>query len=154
MRCSMAGKRKRKSHGNRGGGCQKRQKIALNTEGNGPVVKSALLVQFYPQVLTLRQYLLSRLPANSKVRKKKIRNVGKNSSPNHTEEDERFCSFLDQTLVGVTKRTEVLQDERWKQWNTFSQRADESASTLANLTGVGTFSQSEVREVCVWQWEC
>ena len=142
----MAGKRKRKRSGTGAEGGQKRQKIALEREESNPIIKSALLVQFYPQVLTLRQYLLSKLPANSKVRTKKIRNMGKRSSLDREVEDGKFSDFLDQTLVGVSKGTD---SERWKQWNTFSQRGEESASTLANLSGMGRFCQSEV---CTFQF--
>lgn len=140
----MAGKRKRKRSGNVDEGDQKRQKIALDSQGNDPVIKSAVLRQFYPQVLSLRQYLLSKLPANSKVRMKKIRNVGKKPSLGREVEDKSFSDFLDHTLVGITKETDGPHNERWKQWTTFSQRAEESASTLVDLSGLGAFSQCEV----------
>jgi hypothetical protein len=46
-------------------------------------------------------------------------------------------------LVGVSKHKGVSQEERWQQWTTFSQKADDSVS-FANQSGVGIFSQSEV----------
>ena len=141
----MTGKRKRKRPAPAHGAAADQQ-IALNKEENAPIVKSALLLQFYPQVLTLRQYLLSKLPANSKVRTKKIRKIGKNPSPDRELEDSTFSTFLDQTLVGVPQGVDTPQDERWKQWNAFSQKTEDSESTLANLSGLGIFSQSEVSD--------
>lgn len=141
----MPGTRKRKSRAGNGDGAasdQKRCKIALPGSARENIIKSALLAQFYPKVLTLREYLLHKLPQHSKVRKRKIRNVGKGDSV-----DGEFATFLDQTLVGIRQAEAPSSDERLKSWNAFSQRNDESISTLANLTGVGRFSQSEVRNM-------
>ncbi|KAL5321239.1 hypothetical protein ACEPPN_012053 [Leptodophora sp. 'Broadleaf-Isolate-01'] len=139
----MAGKRKRKRSG-RSEGDRKRQKTSSN---NALVVKDALLAKYYPQVLSLRDYLLSKLPKTSKVRRKKIISVGRRSDDKKTEQE--LARFLDQTLIGVSKFREASQDERWKQWTTFSQKPDDSVS-FANLSGVGTYSQTEVVDFAIW----
>jgi len=137
----MAGKRKRSkpNHGAEAG--PKRQKISGSSNSKDAVVKQALLAQFYSQVLSLREFLISKLPPSSKIRRKKILSVGKKPDSNT---DQKLSKFLDQTLVGVSKHKGVSQEERWQQWTTFSQKADDSIS-FANATGVGIFSQSEVR---------
>ncbi|TVY53989.1 Telomerase reverse transcriptase, partial [Lachnellula suecica] len=114
-----------------------------------PIIKQALLAQYYPQVLTLREYLLQRLPNASKIRRKKISSVGRHPAPENAELEQWLAAFLDQTLIGVSVCKEVSREERWKQWTTFSQRADESASTL-NLSSPGVFSQSELVDFAIW----
>ena len=136
----MAGKRKRSRPSHRVEGDQKRQKISETSSSKDAIVKEALLAQFYPQVLSLRDFLISKLPPSSKVRRKKILSVGKKPD---SEADQKLSKVLDQTLVGVSKHKEVSQEERRQQWTTFSQKADDSVS-FANATGVGIFSQSEV----------
>lgn len=141
----MAGKRKRTRHGHASDNDHKRQKNSRPSPGTGnskdSIIKHTLLSQYYPQVLTLREYLFQRLPNTSKIRRKKIVSVGRDPS------EESLSAFLDSTLVGVSVCTEVSQEERWHQWTTFTQRADESASTFINLSSPGVFSQSEVRVI-------
>jgi len=140
----MAGKRKRHAHGTEGD--HKRQRVSGPSSGKDPVVKHAVLSKYYSQVVSLREYILTKLPASSKIRRKKILSVGRKtpSQSGDAESDRKLSEFLDQTLVGVLKNIDVPQDERWRQWTAFSQRADDSVSTLANLSGTGVFSQTEV----------
>jgi telomerase reverse transcriptase len=137
----MARKRKRTRPNHAIEGDQKRQKIAGDPSTKDAVVKQAVLAQFYPQVLSLREYLLSKLPANSKIRRKKILLVGK--KPDAGDADRKLSSFLDATLVGVSKCKELPLEERWKQWTTFSQRPEDS-TVSADRSGLGAYSQSEV----------
>ena len=143
----MADKRKRKRCGSgidtSVGGATKRQRILQNPKTKDAVVKDAVLAQYYPKVVSLREYLVSKLPPTSKIRKKKILSFGKNFGSNR-EENEAFSKFLDQTIIGVRNYQEISPQERTKQWSSFSQRIDTSDSTFANLTGVGLFSQAEV----------
>jgi len=132
-------KRNRSAHDDKG---DKRQKVSGGFNGKDPVVKHAVLAQYYPQVYTLREYLLSKLPATSKARRKKIVSVGKKPQSDGTTDG--LASFLDSTLIGVLKYKDASPEERLKQWATFSQRLDTSDSNLINLSGTG-FSQSEVR---------
>ena len=136
----MAGKRKRSRPNHRIEDDHEGQKIADPSNSKDAVVKEALLAQFYPQVVSLREFLISKLPLTSKVRRKKILSVGKKAD---SETDQKLSKLLDQTLVGVSKHKGVSQEERWQQWTTFSQKADDSVS-FGNLSGVGLFSQQEV----------
>ena len=135
----MPGKRKRArpTHG----GEQKRQRISSVLKLKEPVVRQALLAQYYPQVCSLREYLVWKLPASSKVRRKKILSVGRKQDA--SEKDRKLSDFLDQTLIGVSKCEGLSQEERWRQWTTFSQKPDDSAS-FADMSGGGFYSQSEV----------
>ena len=146
----MAGKRKRRVHGTEGG--QKRQRVTGALNGKDPAVKQAVLSQYYPQVVSLREYLISKLPASSKIRRKKILSVGRRpqSQSGDAESDRKLSEFLDQTLIGVPKDIDVSQDERWRQRTTFSQTADDSVSTLANPSGTGVFSQTEVSRTFIY----
>jgi telomerase reverse transcriptase len=138
----MAGKRKRSRTNHRIGSDQEGRKIADHSKNRDSVVKDVdvLLAQFYPQVISLREFLISKLPPSSKIRRKKILSVGKKAD---SEIDQKLSKLLDRTLVGVSKHKGVSQEERWQQWTTFSQKADDSVS-FANQSGVGIFSQSEV----------
>ena len=142
----MAGKRKKRNRSAHDGKGNKRQKISGGFNGKDPVVKHAVLAQYYPQVYTLREYLLSKLPATSKARRKKIVSVGQQQQSDGTTDGpiDGLASFLDSTLIGVLKYKDASPEERLKQWVTFSQRLDTSDSNLTNLSGTG-FSQSEVR---------
>lgn len=139
---TMAGKRKRTRQGIEGD--QKRQKLCGNPNGKDPVVKQALLAQYYPQVLSLRQFLLFKLPTASKTRRKKILSLGQNQVLDKGKDRSALSDFLDRTLVGVLKCKEVLPQERLQQYTSFSQKADTSDTTFGNLSGTWNFSQSEV----------
>lgn len=137
----MTGKRKRRRPGQANEGDQKRQKIIGGYNGREPIVKGALLLQYYPKVSSLREYLLASLPSASKIRRKKISTVG--CKLGDKESDRKLAKFLDHTLIGVNENGDFSRDEKVKQLTSFSQKADESIS-FANLTTVGIYSQSEV----------
>lgn len=147
----MAGKRRRTRHGIEGD--QKRQKISGNTNGKDPVVKQALLAQYYPKVFSLREYLLSKLPTTSKIRRKKISKLGRHHDLGNGEHQSSLAQFLDQTLIGVLKDDGVPREERVQQWSSFSQRADILDSNFGDLSGAGVFSQSEVSvDIVLTRW--
>jgi hypothetical protein len=126
----------------------KRLRACASKPTNGSLVKRGLLSQYYPKVLTLREYLLSTLPESSKVRRKKILAVKSRLQRGRIEEVEHddlcLAEYLDQTLVGIQEEG-LPQNERWKQWTCFSQRADNSESTVQSGDGHGNCFQSEVR---------
>ena len=108
-------------------------------------VQLNLLRQCYPQVCTLRQYCLSRLPASSRLRRKKIAALGQNSEPRNVEVN--LSGLLDTTLVCSAKQEEQQLETshiRWQQWLSFSQKGDESYVTLAGGPEASVFCQSEV----------
>lgn len=131
-------KRKRKRSRHDASGDQKRQRTTGESNAKHPVVRHALLERYYPAVLTLREYLISRLPTGSKIRRKKILSVGRREN-----EDNELGGFLDQTLIGVSTNSDLSQGERWRLWTTFSQKADDSIS-FVNSNATAIFSQSEV----------
>lgn len=141
----MTGKRKRNRPGQGSKHDGKRQRVtgAFHSHGKDPVVKDALLAQYYPNVLSLRHYLAAKLPSASKIRRKKILTVGRDVGPGTSDRDRALAHALDQTLVGVSKYGCVSQEERWKQWTSFSQKVDTSISAF-DISGVGLFSQSDV----------
>lgn len=132
----------------------KRQKLSEDFPSKDPPVKQALLSKYYPNVLCLRDYLLSKLPLSSKVRKKKLLSVGRKTSANpqsrggeeDEDEDEDLVlgKFLDGTLIGVSSNDGLSQEDRSKEWSSFSQRGDDSMSTIANSSSTELYSQSEV----------
>lgn len=136
-------KRKRGRTGKGQQGDRKRHRVCGTSSTRDPVIKQAVLAHHYPKVLTLRQYLLSKLPSTSKIRRKKILSVGRVPRPDGKDEKD-FSHFLDQTLVGVLECKEVSSKERIQQWISFSPKADLSDSGFADLSGVGKFCQLEV----------
>lgn len=117
------------------------------------VVQQSLLSQFYPEVLTLREYLLVKLPSNSRVRRKKVLSVGRRGLvhddrdiPTTVNADGILGSFLDSTLVGIPHHS-PQGDQRVARWHSFTNQADaselEETTTLLDLG----HSQSEVRLV-------
>jgi hypothetical protein len=142
----MPGKRKRTRPGQGPRGDEKRLRLSgsFNGSSQDPVVKTAVLAQYYPRVVSLREYLLSKLPTTSKIRRKKIQTVGRNIGGESCERYQVLAEVLDSTLVGVLRDGESSREERWQQWTSFSQKADISVSTLANTTGIGLFSQPDV----------
>ncbi|KAK2040516.1 hypothetical protein LZ31DRAFT_40461 [Colletotrichum somersetense] len=117
-------------------------------------VKHSVLQQYYECVQTLREYLLSKLPGSSRLRRKKIASLGKDVAQS-SKEDHRWIpevsSLLDTTLVCVHHRPQAQTDSRWEQWRSFSQKADESVlSTSGDLAGA-TSSQSEIVDFVIWQ---
>jgi telomerase reverse transcriptase len=136
----MTGKRKRKRATQANEGDQKRQKI-IGGNNKDPLIKHALLLQYYPKVSSLREYLLSSLPSTSKIRRRKISSVG--CKAEDKKSDRELSQFLDHTLIGVCQKGEFSRDEKKKQLTSFSQKPDESTS-FANVSTAGVYSQSEV----------
>ena len=116
------------------------------TDGDG--VKHALVAQYFPRTATLRAYVLSKLPAGSRMRRKKIASVGRapQSSENPLADAERALGrLLDTTLVGFHQQgSSSKTDRRWEHWVEFSQKGDESYVTLSEGSGSPMYSQAEV----------
>jgi telomerase reverse transcriptase len=113
------------------------------------IVKDYLLSQYYRKVLTLREFLLWRLPSSSKVRRKRIASVGCHGQPSkHAAEgdsgDATLGLHLDGTLVGVLKQDEVEKVRSTKDLLSYSQLG--VASKVMDKSGVCEkwFRQSEV----------
>ncbi|KAH9902028.1 hypothetical protein F4778DRAFT_105027 [Xylariomycetidae sp. FL2044] len=103
-----------------------------------------VLNRFYPQVLTLRGYVLSKLPASSRIRRKKVTAVGLISkSPGRPVSDieKSLGALLDNTLVGFTQEPKDVSEKRLEEWKNFSQKGDESYVTLSD--GVSGYVESQ-----------
>ncbi|KAI1382064.1 hypothetical protein F4677DRAFT_13815 [Hypoxylon crocopeplum] len=133
-------KRKRKSAVNGylldGPPSKKGRKGPKSNEQLAPLqAQHAVLNRFYPQVLTLRNYVLSRLPSTSKVRRKKVTAVGRVAKAPGlpiSDVERSLGALLDSTLIGIPKEPETLEEDRLKGWQTFSQKGDESYVTLSD----------------------
>ncbi|KAK7941239.1 uncharacterized protein PG986_013626 [Apiospora aurea] len=116
-------------------------------------VEHVVLDQYYPQLLTLRDYVLLKLPATSRIRKRKIASTGSSAAVSNgeiTDIERAVGRVLDTTLVGVARQTKCIPDKRWEQWETFSQRGDESYVTLSDGLAGARFSQSEIVDFVIW----
>jgi hypothetical protein len=145
----MTGKRKRRTD-HSVEGANKRYRLSPGKPLGDGLVRYSLLSHYYMKVLTLREYLLSKLPATSKKRRKKVIYVNSTCGPPSAiggiVDQHALAWHLDQTLVGVSEEAGVYNDERWKQWTSFSQLADYSESTIRSGKGSGDSSLCEVRK--------
>ncbi|KAK4128774.1 hypothetical protein N657DRAFT_629813 [Parathielavia appendiculata] len=117
------------------------------------VVKHGLLAQYYPEIQTLRQYALSKLPPSSRIRRRRIASLGLGPpSPERpcTEEEAALGELLDSTIVTRRQQAEANHDHRWEQWAGFSQKGDESYVTLSDGLKGSIYSQSEIVDFAVW----
>ncbi len=95
-----------------------------------PYLHHAVLSAFYPQVCSLRNYLLASLPATSRVRRRKLTLIGKDEA----------ASILDTCLVGVLKQPSLsLKELRKADFATFTQ-------TQHHATGANT---ARSQQVCI-----
>ncbi|KIH87619.1 telomerase reverse transcriptase [Sporothrix brasiliensis 5110] len=136
-----------------------REEAVARAPGRDRSVKEDLLARYFARVDTLRAYLLTRLPATSRLRRKKLSAVGKQE--NATEVEKLLSHVLDSTLVACASGTNgdgfssgpVLDDgERARLRMTFSQTkgADESYVTVSNAAEGAFAPQSEIVDFVVW----
>ncbi|KAI4267754.1 MAG: hypothetical protein LQ337_008202 [Flavoplaca oasis] len=164
----MAGKRKRHRPPKVDEGSRKR--VCRDANNSTPIATShPTLSLYYPQILTLRDYLLSKLPPSSKSRRRKIANIKKGFGPRstvvqssnlsheqfsqssqggHFDEHASLARLLDRHLVC---RRQLVHQPAWQtreqDFQAFSQKnngADES-SLLEGHT-----SQSEIVDFAIW----
>lgn len=100
---------KRKGAALVGGGPRKKSRTAVTSRGQSAPATHArpdhpVLRRLYPHVLSLRHYLLSRLPNSSRARRRRLSQLGLSISPEHAsstpEIDADLACLLDSTLVG------------------------------------------------------
>ncbi len=161
----MAGKRKRNRHsrstedrpGKRlRGGSDGVGESGSATSVNCDTINHPVLSLYYPCVVTLRRYLLSKLPISSKARRRRLLATGSCAKRSYaTNVDELIDGsdddshgalpcLLDTTLVCGLERSYLVQDQsRINDLATFSQH--QSKSTAGSSPGRVNCSQSEVR---------
>ncbi|KAF5026551.1 hypothetical protein F66182_1340 [Fusarium sp. NRRL 66182] len=135
---------------------RKRKLDAVNTSshkkperppGETPVRRD-LLENCYARVTTLREYVLSKLPHGSRLRRKKVASIGEGGNINESEN--HLSHFLDTSLVCFAGQARDSDDTRWEQWLGFSQQGDESCVTLPDGIAGSIYSQSEIVDFVVW----
>lgn len=134
-----------------------RQAAGQSPTATPSCIQHPVLSRLYPKVVSLRHYLLSRLPASSKNRRRKIAHLGVQQGPDqqdgHTAPhgtDAELGKLLDATLIGVVSK-HVTDDtaaidiakERDQDLKTFSQHLSSSRSTGGTFKQ-GYFLQKEV----------
>lgn len=122
---------------------------ATPATGDHPVLR-----RIYPDVSSLRHYLLSRLPASSKNRRRKISQLG---LPAHDGDatatrdvDRELGRLLDSTLVGLSPKAIAASREeaakaRDRDLESFSQQVSEHAT--GSTFNPGYFLQTEVGSI-------
>ena len=160
----MPGKRKRPIK------CKADQPLAkkFKTSKESQVTASIhhpILSLYYPQVKSLREYLLQSLPTESRLRRRKFQsipywtshgfndgcqfkcqgipttghwNLGMGTLPEDTQD---LSCLLDTTLIGVSQQSCIQDTFREQEFATFSQQLVAASGSSA---GLGTVSQSEV----------
>ncbi|KFY76636.1 hypothetical protein V499_03767 [Pseudogymnoascus sp. VKM F-103] len=132
----------------------KRPTLPYSSHAPVNVVQQSLLSRFYPEVLTLREYLLVKLPSNSRIRRKKVLTAGRrdrDQSDRETAIDDAdsLGPFLDSTLVGIPHHN-PQSEQRTTRWNSFTNQADLSGLD-ATVTSIDLgHSQSEIVDFAVW----
>ncbi|KAG6005870.1 hypothetical protein E4U54_000274, partial [Claviceps lovelessii] len=104
-------------------------------------VKRDLLTEVYTTVLTLREYALLKLPSVSRLRRKKLKFLGR--ADGATDVESRISSFLDSTLVCSRNAIQQNDDSALEQWLSFSQMGDDSRMTLSGGTTDAASTQAE-----------
>ncbi|KAG6081498.1 hypothetical protein E4U16_007334 [Claviceps sp. LM84 group G4] len=107
-------------------------------------VKRHLLTEAYATVLTLREYTLRKLPSSSRLRRKKLKLLGRGETT--TEAERKISYFLDSTLICSRNAVAVCQgkDATLEQWLSFSQNGDDSRVTISGVTPTAEHTQEEL----------
>jgi hypothetical protein len=117
------------------------QNRAKTPAGKTPVRRD-LLERCYGRVNTLREYVLSKLPQGSRLRRKKVASIGQGDDIGEIENN--LSRLLDTSLVCFVDKQCDADDTRWEQWLVFSQREDESYVSLSDGIAGSIYSQNEV----------
>jgi telomerase reverse transcriptase len=142
----MENQRKRKPETVVASGHQKRVKLL-----SGMPVRRDLLERHYGRVTSLREYVLSKLPRGSRLRRKKVASI---SEADDAGENEKTLSrLLDTSIVCFAHQEADNDDTRWEQWLAFSQREDESYVSLSDGIARSIFSQNEVSVASLFVWQ-
>jgi hypothetical protein len=112
----------------------------------------SVLLLYYPNILSLRAYVLSRAAALSKTRKRVIARLGTQLQDHpkggvlgaNTEDDRRLAGLLDTTLIGFWSHQKSAIEERDARAKDFAQYSQHIGSTVGGSLGECSVSQSEV----------
>ncbi|KAF4996024.1 hypothetical protein FGRMN_4772 [Fusarium graminum] len=118
------------------------------TFGSKTPVRRDLLERCYGRVTTLREYVLSKLPQGSRLRRKKVACIGQGHDVGEIENE--LSILLDTSLVCLADKQCDGDDTRWEQWLMFSQKEDESYVSLSDGITGSIYSQHEIVDFVVW----
>lgn len=143
---------KRKCTASHAGGPRKKaQLVDQSANATPPSIEQPVLQRFYPQLLTLRHYLLSVLPKSSKNRRRKLAQLGRpiaaKDAPSACALDIELGHLLDSTVIGKheigkIENEEELTRERVKDIEIFTQQL--SPALTESTFKPGYFLQSGV----------
>lgn len=145
----------KRKHGAPTGGrpCKKaRRTVDQSAPATPSAVEHPVLRRLYPQVLTLRQYLLVQLPRSSKNRRRKLDQIGRPTAAHNAtsplEVDVEVGRLLDSALVTTLAASDggLLEHEtkqREQEIQSFTQQR--SPGTAGGTFKPGYLLQSEVR---------
>jgi len=143
-------KRKRSTRAAVGSRKKPEQASGQSFSATPPSATHPVLQRLYPQVLTLRHHLLSRLPSTSKNRHRRISQLGHTATPQHPTPthplDAELAELLDLALVGSLASAEPdkqaqADQERDQDIEAFTQQR--SQSTPGGTFKPGYHGQSE-----------
>jgi hypothetical protein len=105
------------------------KKIQYHTSASGQF-PAAILHVYYSQVISLRQFLLSKLPASSTSKRRLLSGLGRERPHRHGTDN-----FFDSTLIGVLKEPqELIQEARKRDFANFTQASQQAASGTKGST--------------------
>lgn len=118
----------------------------------------AVLSSYFPTLLSLREYILKSLPSPSRLRRKKISEIGKSAGEYSTLAQElSLGKLLDNTLVGTYREvrplTEINQRDTWKQYLAYAQSQGFAQNDLLSIKDVftpGVSAQSKIVDFVIW----
>jgi hypothetical protein len=134
-------KRKRNTHDNGRPPKSARDEPAIATN---PGVDHPVLHRLYPQILSLRHYLLSRLPVASKTRRRKISQLGLSDTTELHRVDFELGQLLDSTLVGLSPKAVATDRDEARDVDIVNFSQQLLNSTTGATFKPGYFQQGEV----------
>jgi len=160
-------KRKPATHASRGP--RKKARRAEPASASPPGPDHPVLRRLYPQVLTLRHHILSRLPKSSKGRRRRIAQLGLATSQAAQEDactrhlDVQLGQLLDSALIGCVPDAEPRNiqheaKERDRELESFTQQRSQSNSGGTFKSGysqqseVGPVAHGTVSQPCTWRY--
>jgi hypothetical protein len=121
----------------------KRKRNTHDDTTTNPVVHPVLQC-FYPQILSLRQYLLLRLPIASKTRRRKISQLGLSDAIELPRVDFELGQLLDSTQVGLPPKAVATDQDEARDIDIVSFSQQLLKSTAGATFKPGYFQQGEV----------
>lgn len=110
-----------------------------NVNNFGSSLSRTLLPLYYSRVVSLRQFLLSKLPTSSKFRRRRIISYGLDLELTRNEPH-----FLDSTIVGVLRESSfAVDEERGRDFVAFTQSQLKSSRGSSGGSQIG-----HIAEVC------